>query len=405
MRRILVPRTLAVTLAATLAALPAAALGARATAYPMLPGVWTLAPPVEWAHDTPDPLRFARYEGMPTGAMTVNEAIAASKDARFSNGTIEFDVKPLAYSDTGIIFHRHGSEDGEFVYLRANPDCPAADDCIQYAPITHALMQWDIYPDREGPAPIAPQGWNHLRLVVAGGKMLVYVNREAEPSLVVPKLQGLTTDGGIAFKGPAIYANLIVHAGEPSALPDVRQAPADPGTVTAWLAAAPTVAAGHPAVARDIPAAQAWHPIAAEPSGLVNLSRAFGAGQAPSVSVGWLQTFVTAIAPMRRTIRIGWARQVSVFLNRRLVFAGDNPYYPSGQRLSPNGRLEADNASIALDLEQGRNEIVLAVGNRWRTNAGVDKADPYGWGAEAHFDRLAGIRLQSSRAKRKLLAE
>ena len=389
----LVSHALAATLAVILGALPAAALGARSTSYPMVPGAWTLAPPVDWAHNTADPLRFARYEGMPTGAMTVTEAIAASSDAHFSDGTIEFDIKPLAYSDTGIIFHRRGDEDGEFVYLRANPDCPAADDCIQYAPITHALMQWDIYPDQEGPAPIAPQGWNHLRLVVAGGKMLVYVNREAEPSLVVPHLQGLTTDGGIAFKGPAIYANLIVRAGDPSALPDVHRAPAEPGTVTAWLAAAPT-AAGRPVLAADIPAVQAWHAIASEPSGLVNLSRAFGAGQAPSISVGWLKTFVTATAPARRTIRIGWARQVSVFLNRRLLFSGDNPYYPSEHRLSPNGRLKADNASVALDLRQGRNEIVLAVGNRWRTSAGVEKADPYGWGAEAHLDQLTGIRLR-----------
>jgi len=381
-------------LALILGALPAAAVEARTTSYPMTSGAWTLAPPVEWAHNTPDPLRFARYEGMPMGTMTVGEAIAASTDAHFSNGTIEFDIKPLAYSDTGILFHRHGSEDGEIVYLRANPDCPAADDCIQYAPIIHALMQWDIYSDKEGPAPIAPQGWNHIRLAVAGAKMLVYVNREADPSLVVPKLQGLTTDGGIAFKGPAIYANLVICPGRASGLSSVHQALPEPGTVTAWLAAAPTaVAAGHPVVAADIPTAGAWHAIAAEPSGLVNLSRAFGAGRAPSISTGWLKTSVTAAAPARRTLRVGWARQVSVFLNRRLVFSGDNPYYPSEHRLSPNGRLEADNASIPLDLRQGRNEIVLAVGNRWRTYAGVDKADPYGWGAEAHFDPLDGIRL------------
>lgn len=385
---------LASAVAMTLAASMAAAVEARTVSYPMTPGAWTLAPPVGWAHNMPDPLRFARYEGMPTGAMTVNEAIAASTDSHFSSGTIEFDIKPLAYSDTGIIFHRRGSEDGEIVYLRANPDCPAADDCIQYAPITHALMQWDIYPDMQGPAPIAPQGWNHIRLVVAGGKMLVYVNREAEPSLVVPKLQGLTPDGGIAFKGPAIYANLVIRPGEPSGLPDVHPALPEPGTITNWLAAAPTpVAAGRSAVAADIPAEQAWRAIAAEPSGLVNLSRAFGAAHAPAISVGWLKTSVTATAPARRTLRIGWARQVSVFLNRRLVFSGDNPYYPSGRRLSVNGRLEADNASIPLDLRQGSNEIVLAVGNRWKTYAGVDKADPYGWGAEARLDPLAGIRL------------
>ena len=217
----------------------------------------------------------------------MNEAVAASTDARFSNGTIDFDIKPLAYSDTGIIFRRQGNEAGEIVYLRGNPDCPAADDCIQYAPITHGLMQWDIYPDQQGPAPIAPAGWNHIRLLVANEKMLVYVNHEAEPSLVVPKLQGSTADGGIAFKGPAIYANLIVRPGSPSALATVLQASPDPGTVTAWLAAPPAaLAVDRPIPMTAIPRPDAWRPIATEPSGLVNLSRAFGAGQAPATSVG-----------------------------------------------------------------------------------------------------------------------
>ncbi len=382
-------------LAFVVACLPAAAAEQRGIPYPMTASAWGLAPPIGWVGTVPGSLRFARYEGMPAGTLTVNEAVAASTDARFSNGTIDFDIKPLAYSDTGIIFRRHGNEAGEIVYLRGNPDCPVADDCIQYAPITHGLMQWDIYSDQEGPAPIAPTGWNHVRLLISGEKMLVYVNHQVEPSLVVPKLQGLTADGGIALKGPAIFANLVIRPGSPPALATVHQPSPDPRAVTAWLAAPPgALTVDRPIPASAVPRPDAWRPIAAEPDGLVNLSRTFGVGQAPSTSVGWLKTVVTASAPTRRTIRIGWVRQLSVFLNGRLVFSGDNPYYPADRRLSPNGRLEADNASIPLDLRQGRNDIVLAVGNGWRTQAGVEKAGFYGWAAEAHFDELAGIKLQ-----------
>ena len=385
---------LSVCFAAMLATSPSTALAAAATSYPMTPSAWALAPPIGWVGDTPGVLSFARYEGMPTGAMTVNEAVAVSANAQFSNGTIDFDIKPLAYSDTGVIFRRQGNDAGEIVYLRANPDCPAADDCIQYAPIIHGLMQWDIYPNQEGPSPVAPTSWNHMRLVVAAEKMLVYVNHEAEPSLVVPKLQGLTLDGGIAFKGPAIYANLVIRPGQPAALPGVSETPLDPSAVIDWLAASPTAKlADGPVPSGDIPPSGAWRPIAVEPGGLVNLSRAFGVARAPLPSNAWLKTVVTASAPTRRTVRIGWARQVSVFLNGELVFSGDNPYYPADRRLSPNGRLDPDNASIPLDLRQGTNEIVLAVGNGWRTHAGVEKAGLYGWAAEAHFDDLSGIRL------------
>ncbi len=348
---------------------------------------WSAAPGTAWVGTETASLKFARYEGMPSGNMTLNEAVAEAKDAQFSNGTIEFDMKPLAYSDTGIIFRRHGTDAGEFVYARANPDCPAADDCVQYAPIVHGHMHWNIYPDFQGPAPIAPNGWNHFRLVVAGSKMLVYVNRLAEPSLIVPKLQGLTIDGGIAFKGPAIFANLTVRDGSPDALAELHVPRPDPGTVTAWATAAPVAFPASGVVsAPDIPPAGAWRAIAAESSGLVNLGREFGAPEAPAPAIAWLKTNLDAARSGRRNLRIGWTQQVSVFLNGEKIFSGENAYYPEARRLSVNGRLEADNATLPLLLRAGRNEIVLAVGDRWTTSGGVEKLSPYGWAAEAHFD-------------------
>ena len=387
---------LAAMLGATaLIASPSIAQAPHTVSYAMAPGLWTLAPPAAWVVQPPGSLHFARYESMPTGTMTINEAVATSTGARFSSGTIEFDIKPLAYSDTGIICRRQGNESGEIVYLRANPDCPAANDCIQYAPIVHGHMQWDIYANFQGPAQITTTGWNHVRLVVVGEKMAVYINRGAAPALIVPKLQGLSRDGGIAFKGPAVYANLVIHPGDPTALPAIHVPPPIPGTATHWLAAPPTsLAMDHAPATADIPPPASWHAIAAESTGLVNIGRAFDVRQAHAISIGWLKTMVTATAATRRTVQIGFARQASVFLNGRLVYSGDNPYYPPENRLSPDGRLEPDNATIALDLRQGENEIVLAVGNRWRTSTGVIKADPYGWGAELHFKTLSGIALQ-----------
>ena len=119
---------------------------------------WTTEPPIYNLDDVAAVANFARYEGMPTGTMTLNHGVASSRIARFSTGFIDFDVKPLGYSDAGVIFHRESSTDGEFVYLRANPDCPAADDCIQYALITNTMMNWNIYPNYQGPAPISSTG-------------------------------------------------------------------------------------------------------------------------------------------------------------------------------------------------------------------------------------------------------
>ena len=379
----------------SLVAAGAMAAAAGSIAYPMRIDAWTMEPAVSWVGTTAGSAKFARYEGMPTGTMTLNEGIASSKLAQFSSGTIEFDIKPIGYDDAGIIFHRRGAEDGEFFYLRANPDCPAANDCIQYAPITHSLMGWNIYPNYQRPAQISPTGWNHVRLRVSGDSMVVYLNRASEPSLVVPHLRGLARDGGIAFKGPAIYANLFVSPDGGSDTPAIAPEPVEPGTVTAWVAGQPTAHdRSQPVSFADAPAANAWSPIEVEPTGLVNLGRAFGMGKVPSLSLGWLKTVVTASKPMHRMLRIGFTPQVWLFLNGRLVYSGDNSYFPAEDRLSPDGRLEADNASVTLDLRPGRNEIILAVGNDWGPHGPAPRPTPFGWAAEAHFDQFDGLDLR-----------
>ena len=364
------------------------------TSYIMSADAWTMEPPIYNLENVAGSAKFARYEGMPTGTMTLNEGVATLKTARFSTGVIDFDMKPLDYGDAGVIFHRDGLAEGEFVYLRANPDCPAADDCIQYAPITHTMMDWNVYPNYQGPAPISTTGWNHVHIEVIDDGMRVYVNHAAEPSLVVPRLRGLRHDGGLAFKGPAIYANIVVDSHAAPNLSAVPAASVEPGTVMSWRAAPPSAYDRSGTVlAKNAPAGNAWSPIEVEPTGLVNLGRAFGLARAPSPSLAWLKTEVNASAPMRRTLQVGFAEEVWVFLNGQLVYSGRNQYYPKETRLSPDGRLEPDNASIPLDLHQGQNEIILAVGNDWRSGKGPLEPSHYGWAAEARFTQIEGLNL------------
>jgi hypothetical protein len=224
--------------------------------------------------------------------------------------------------------------------------------------------------------------------------MRVYVNHAAEPSLVVPRLWGLRHDGGLAFKGPAIYANLVVDSHASAGLAIVPAASVEAGTLMAWRAAPPSpYDRSGTVLASDAPAGDAWRPIEVEPTGLVNLGRAFGVANAPSPSLAWLKTDITAAAPMRRTLQVGFAEEVWVFLNGQLVYSGRNQYFPPENRLSPDGRLESDNASIPLDLLKGRNEIILAVGNDWRSRQGPLEPSHYGWAAEARINPIEGLDL------------
>ena len=385
----------AMSLIASSTSASAASPSDEKTSYAMSIDAWTMEPAIPSMGGEAASARFARYESMPTGTMTLNEGVAASKTAQFSTGVIDFDVKPIGYNDAGLVFHRDGSAEGEFVYLRANPDCPAANDCIQYAPITHMMMAWNIYPNYQGPAPISSTGWNHVHIEVIGDGMRVYVNHAAEPSLVVPRLWGLRHDGGVAFKGPAVFANLVVDPHASAGLLAVPAASVAAGTLTAWRAAPPKpYDRSGTVLAKDAPSGDAWHSIDVEPTGLVNLGRAFGLANAPSPSLAWLKTKITAAAPMRRALQIGFAEEVWVFLNGKLVYSGSNQYFPPETRLSPDGRLEPDNASIPLDLRKGDNEIILAVGNDWRSHDGLLEPSHYGWAVEAHIDQTDGLDLR-----------
>jgi hypothetical protein len=371
----------------------AGACCAAPTVYPMAEDAWTMQPPMLSMGDEAAQASFRRYESMPMGTMTLNQGVAAAKAAQFTTGTIDFDMKPLGYDDAGVVFHRRGDTDGEFVYLRANPDCPAANDCIQYAPITHTMMAWNIYPNYQASAPISPASWNHVHIEVVADGMRVYVNHSAEPSLVVPRLYGLTRDGGLAFKGPAIFANLVLDRQARSSLQAIQPALVESGAVTAWLAAPPTVYnRERPVLAGDRPASATFRSIEVEPTGLVNLGRAFGLGRAPSPSLVWLKTTVTVDAATRRVLRLGFAEEVSVFFDGDRIYSGENQYFPYKGRLSIDGRLALDNATITLNLHKGPNEIYLAVANDWLSHSGHREPSPYGWGVQAHIDPAVGTR-------------
>lgn len=112
---------------------------------------WTLSSPAQ----------LSSPEGFPRGMLTLPSGVADLKGALFSHGTIEFDLKPIEEGIAGIRFHRKDAATAELVYLRAGSECPASNDCIQYAPITHGLMQWDIYPQFQNGA----RSWSRLAIV------------------------------------------------------------------------------------------------------------------------------------------------------------------------------------------------------------------------------------------------
>ena len=110
---------------------------------------------------------FLRQLGFYHGLMRLNSGNAVLKGTTFTDGTIEFDVNTIGRGSPGIAFRQRDDDNFELLYLRPDPACPAFRACMQYAPQTHGVLLWDLFPQYQTRAPLRENGWNHIKMVVS----------------------------------------------------------------------------------------------------------------------------------------------------------------------------------------------------------------------------------------------
>jgi hypothetical protein len=318
---------------------------------------------------------------MATGHAVLNDLV-------FRDGTIEYDVEATGTMGAGFAFRRRDKDTYEDFYLRPRPNCQEAPDCIQYAPETHGVLLWDLFPQYQSPAPLKESGWNHVKLVVSGRRMNVFINGTKSPSLKIANLEGDALDGGLMLEGPGIYANLTVTPGaveELPAKPEKDQTQNDRRYLRSWeLSPFAPLASDHQPTLADLPAASApWQPLNAERDGLMNVSREYGLPLTrPERALVWLKTTITSGKEQTKTVKVGWNRELWVFVNGTQVFADKNLYQPPAARKAPDGRCSLENGTFSLPLKQGKNEIVAAVANNF-----------YGWAMIMRLDDAKDVIL------------
>ena len=340
---------------------------------------------------TKENAEFLRQLGFYRGLMRLNSGDAVLKDVTFGNGTIEFDVNTIGRGAPGIAFRQQDESNFELLYVRPDPACPAFQACIQNAPQTHGVLLWDLFPQYQTRAPLREIGWNHIKMVISGRRMNVFVNDAPSPTLQVGRLEGDALKGGLRLQGPATFANMVIT---PDAVDGLSPEPAgdlldgDRGLVRHWhlsaFAALPN--AKDPAYDEMPGGSLQWKTISAERNGLVNLSREYGLPlHDPDRAVAWLKTTVTSDRIQTKTVNIGWAREVWVFVNGKLVYADKNLFDSDEARKVPDGRCSLENGSFTLPLKAGENEVAVAVANNF-----------FGWGLMLRVDDPEGVHLASN---------
>jgi hypothetical protein len=331
---------------------------------------------------------FREHLGVAALALTKGNAIA--NGVTFRNGTIEFDVDSEKMG-SGIGFRRRDNATYEDFYLRGLPNCSTEKACVQYTPYTHGVELWDLFPQYQAPAPVRESGWNHIRLVVFGRRMNVFVNGTNAPSLQVDRLEGDALEGGLLLHAPGFFANLTIT---PDAIEGLASQPAkealaeDCCLVRKWqitpYAALP--AGLEPSLANEPAPSAEWRALATERGGLVNVSREHG--KPPSRSVVWLKTTIHSQKAQAKQTSIGWLGEVWVFINGQRVYADTNRYGPPTARKVPDGRCSLENGSFSMPLRAGNNEITVALA--------TDKLDDnnfYGWGLKLRLNNAKDVQV------------
>jgi len=325
-----------------------------------------------------------------SAALKVMTGRAVLNDLTFRNGTLEYDVETTGSMGAGFAFRRRDKDTYEDFYLRPRPNCAAAPDCVQYAPETHGVLLWDLFPQYQSAAPLKESGWNHVKLVVSGRRMNVFINGAMAPTLKIGSLEGDALEGGLMFEGPGIFANLTVTPNAVEGLspkPEKDATASDRRYVRTWqIAPFSALANDRQPTFGDLPSpAAAWHTVVAERGGLVNVSREYGLPlPRPDRAVAWLKTTITANKDQTKRVEIGWNRELWVFVNGTKVYEDKNLYQPASARKTPDGRCSLENGSFSLPLRAGKNEIVAAVANNF-----------YGWAVIMRLDDTKGVVLAS----------
>jgi len=333
---------------------------------------------------------FVVYEGKKVLKIRPNSGEVRLQSISFTNGTIEFDTQPIdaekkGFGPIGIYFRQLSAKESEYVYIRTKRDDTKRDnDDIQYAPVVNGVLLFNMMSSYDGPAPVHNNAWNHVKLVVSGLQLRVYVNDMTDPVLEVPRLESNSSQGSIGFDGLAYFRDLVIkpnEVGNLSPMEGIDPVKHDLNYIRQWrVSNASIIGQGRELTAVDLPKdSTKWTPITAERRGVINLSRKFGASDTSRFV--WLKTTINSTKDQVMQMQLGFCDEVYVFANKKLIDADKNQF---GLPLSkfPDGCLNIDNSLVNVPLAAGANELLIGVVNNF-----------YSWAIVARLRNLKGVTL------------
>jgi hypothetical protein len=320
-------------------------------------------------------------------SLFLSGGVAWVEDSRFTDGVIEYDIAFTGERGfMAVVWRMQDRHNYEEFYVR--PHMSGQPDANQYTPAFHGLTGWQLYHGPGYGAPVAYRNneWNHIKVVVSGLQAEVYINDMEEPALFIPEQKRAIREGRVgvnAFFASAHYSNFRYDPRKPppfkGSAPEMPQAP--PGAITTWSvsdAFDSKSLQGTYRLTTVHKSDRAWSNLEVERSGLANLARIQGIGQ--GADTAFARVTLRSEKKQVKKVRFGFSDRVRVYLEDRLIYAGDNTYRSRDYRyLGTIGYFD----EVFLPLRKGDNELWFAVSESFG-----------GWGLQAALDDSEGVSVQ-----------
>jgi hypothetical protein len=142
-------------------------------------------------------------------------SVAYPKGLNFKDGEIELDMASTTGKDfVGLAFRIMDAHHYETLYFR--PESSGTINAVQYMPEKKEDFNWwDYEADKyQAKTTLPATGWFHIKAVVKGQQLTVYVDHQPKPVMVYKALDPSLTHGSVGFwfgnSAACAYKNLII---------------------------------------------------------------------------------------------------------------------------------------------------------------------------------------------------
>lgn len=336
----------------------------------------------QWTFKTKDYV-IEDYQGKPSLFLKKNTAFL--RTASFENGIIEYDVAfPRGRAFIGVTFRMADDVNYEEFYIRSHQS--GNPDANQYTPVYGGVAAWQLYHGEGYGTPVVYtfDSWLHVKLVVSGKYMEVYLN-DMENPVMFSELKRPVQKGYLGlsnFLSENHFANFTYTPQEKVSLKGKPKAiePAAAGTITQWQisnAISEKTLETITSLKSIDKVITSWKSANTEPTGILNLASI--TTWTEENNTVFAKVIVDSDKDQTKKFVFGFSDRTRIYLNDIILYSGEDNFVSRDYRfLGTVGYFDA----VYLNLKKGSNEIRIAVSETFG-----------GWGVKAKFENLDGLKL------------